>query len=92
MDGIHDVGGMQGFAPVDPVDDVVGYHEDWEKLAHSAAICTLGSGVHNMDEFRHAIERLNPDRYPTVAYYDRWLMAAPTLAAANGLISTQALR
>lgn len=92
MDGIHDVGGMQGFAPVDPVDDVAGYHEDWEKLAHSAAICTLGSGVHNMDEFRHAIERLNPGRYLNVAYYDRWLMAASTLAVEKGLISPQELR
>lgn len=91
MDGIHDVGGMQGFAAVDPVDDVVGYHEEWEKLAHSAAICTLGSGVHNMDEFRHAIERLTPDRHLNVAYYDRWLMAASTLAVEKGVISPQKL-
>lgn len=92
MDGIHDLGGMQGFSPVDPVDDVVGYHEEWEGLAHTAAIGTLGSGVHNMDEFRHAIERLEPAQYLNVAYYDRWLMAASTLAVEKGVLTPEELR
>jgi nitrile hydratase len=92
MDGIHDLGGMQGFAPVNPDDDVVGFHEQWEGLVHSAFVGTLGSGVHNMDEFRHAIERIEPRHYLNAAYYDRWLMGVSTLAVENGAISADELR
>lgn len=92
MDGIHDLGGMQGFPPVDPHDDVVGYHDDWEGLVHSAFTATLGSGVHNMDEFRHAIERMDPAHYLTAAYYDRWLVGVSTLAVEKGVFSTEELR
>lgn len=92
MDGIHDLGGMQGFDPVDPSDDVVGFHEDWEGLVHSAFVGTLGSGVHNMDEFRHAIERMEPGHYLNAAYYDRWLMAVSTLAVEHGVVSPEELR
>ena len=92
MDGIHDVGGMQGFDPVNPNDDIVGYHEDWEGLVHSSFVGTLGSGVHNMDEFRHAIERMEPSHYLTAAYYDRWLIGVSTLAVEKGAISPEELR
>lgn len=92
MDGIHDMGGMQGFGPVDPDDDTGGYHADWEGLVHSAFVATLGSGVHNMDEFRHSIERMKPDHYLNAAYYDRWLIGVSTLAVEKGVISPRELR
>lgn len=92
MDGVHDMGGMQGFGRVEPDDDTVGYHANWEGLVHSAFVATLGSGVHNMDEFRHSIERMRPNHYLNAAYYDRWLVGISTLAVENGLISPMELR
>lgn len=92
MDGIHDMGGMQGFGPVKSNDDTGGYHADWEGLVHSAFIATLGSGVHNIDEFRHSIERMKPDHYLNAAYYDRWLIGVSTLAVEKGVISPEELR
>jgi nitrile hydratase len=92
MDGIHDLGGMQGFGPVAPDDDTVGYHEPWEGAIHSAFVGTMGSKVHNIDEFRHAIERMDPAHYLTASYYDRWFVAVATLAVEKGVLSPEALR
>lgn len=91
MDGIHDLGGMQGFGPLEP-DDEGGYHEEWEGLVHSAFVGTLGSGVHNMDEFRHSIERMEPRHYLNAPYYDRWLVGISTLAVEKGVVSPEELR
>ena len=71
MDGIHDIGGMEGFGPMVRDDEV--FHADWERAAFG-----LASGVQiagNTDEFRHAIERLEPAFYLTAGYYGRWLGA-----------------
>jgi nitrile hydratase len=92
MDGIHDLGGMQGFGPVEPDDDTVGYHESWEGLAHSSFVGTMGSGAHTMEEFRHAIERMEPAHYLDAAYWDRWLVAVSTLAVEKEIFSPDALR
>lgn len=92
MDGIHDLGGMQGFGPLESPDDTISYHEDWEGLVHSAFVATLGSGVHNIDEFRHAIERMKPEHYLNATYYDRWLIGVSTLAIEKGVVSPQELR
>ena len=92
MDGIHDLGGMQGFGPVEPNDATVGYHETWEGLVHSSFVGTMGSGIHTMEEFRHAIERMEPAHYLTAAYWDRWLVAISTLAVEKEVVSPEKLR
>ena len=68
MDGIHDLGGMQGFGPVER-DEAV-FHAPWERLAFAMAQTAHIEG--NTDDFRHAIERLDPGQYLTVGYYGRW--------------------
>jgi nitrile hydratase beta subunit len=95
MNGIHDMGGMDGFDTIKTNEgsiDTVGYHDEWEGLVHSAFVGTLGSGVHNMDEFRHAIERMGPGHYLTAKYYDRWLIAVQTLLVEKSVISPDELR
>lgn len=69
MGGIHDLGGMQGFGPVER-DEAV-FHAPWERLAFAMAQTAHIEG--NTDDFRHAIERLDPGQYLTVGYYGRWL-------------------
>jgi nitrile hydratase len=43
------------------------------------ASLVLGGGCFNADEFRHAIERLDPVAYLTEGYYARWLGAVELL-------------
>ena len=87
MDGIHDLGGMQGFGPVahSPAEQV--FHEPWEGRARALLEVVAGAVQPNGGEFRHAIERMAPGHYLTSSYYEHWLTAAATLAVEHGLVT-----
>ena len=63
MDGMHDMGGKQGFGPVKHSRDAAVFHADWEVRANALYSLAVKSGVFNMDEYRHAIERMTPQHY-----------------------------
>lgn len=71
MDGIHDIGGMDGFGPVER--DETTFHAPWERRAFGLALATDIAGT--TDEFRHSMERLDPGQYLTNGYFGRWLAA-----------------
>jgi len=77
MDGIHDLGGKQGFGkiefPAQPHD------ETWEPLVRALSAFAVRKHIYNMDEFRHAIERMSPRHYLSAPYYERHLTAVATL-------------
>jgi nitrile hydratase len=91
MNGIHDMGGMQGAGPVAPESDEPVFHEQWEKLVFAIETATSCQGLYNSAEFRHAIERLNWKQYLESSYYERWLAAMETLLSEKGIISTEEL-
>jgi hypothetical protein len=76
MDGIHDLGGLQGFGRVERDETV--FHDDWERRVFGIAL--TGRAAH-VDAFRHAIERLDPVTYLTAGYYGRWLGALELLVS-----------
>jgi nitrile hydratase subunit beta len=86
MDGIHDMGGMDGFGKVDAEPNEPVFHEIWEArvLAMSRAIGALG--IWNIDQGRHAIELLAPHVYLRSSYYERWLLRLERMLVAHGLI------
>ncbi|HEV2371081.1 MAG TPA: nitrile hydratase subunit beta [Streptosporangiaceae bacterium] len=87
MDGIHDLGGMQGFGPVDhsPAEPV--FHEPWEAVTRALTVVVASAVKARGGEFRHAIERMAPGHYLTSSYYEHWLTAAATLAVEHGLVT-----
>jgi nitrile hydratase subunit beta len=87
MDGIHDLGGMQGLGRVAHSPAEPAFHEPWQASARAllmtvAAVVGVSGG-----EFRHAIERMEPGHYLTSDYYEHWLTAAATLAVEHGLVT-----
>ncbi len=72
MNGIHDMGGMDGFGAVDPVDDGAVFHGQWESQVMAASRVMGAIGAWNIDQGRYGIELLPPPRYLT-SYYHRWL-------------------
>ena len=92
MDGIHDLGGKQGFGPVQ-VDDCLpdnraGFAQDWEAKVFAILRALPGAGaLQNSDQFRHAVERIAPSAYLTHGYYGRWLGALETLLAEAGVVT-----
>ena len=96
MDGIHDLGGLQGFGPVAHTANSLSYkpvfHEDWEHLGYSLLFLGAGElGLFNVDELRHAIERMEPRQYLTSSYYDRIVVGTASLFVEKGLLSQERL-
>ena len=92
MDGIHDLGGKQGFGAVEAEADEVVFHAPWEGRVFGMVICAGGAGLlRNADQFRHAIERIDPVAYLTHGYYGRWLGGLETLAVEAGAVTQSAI-
>ena len=60
MDGMHDLGGKQGFGPVRYTLNAQPFHATWEVRANALYAFAVRRGIFNMDEYRHAIERMRP--------------------------------
>jgi nitrile hydratase subunit beta len=89
MSRIHDVGGMQGFGPIEQEADEPPFHADWEAHVFALNRALIGRGVYNLDEFRDAIERMPPQQYLASSYYEKWLHAITTLLVEKGVLSAQ---
>jgi nitrile hydratase beta subunit len=91
MDGIHDLGGRQGFGRVRYTVNAPAFHAQWEVKANSLYGFAVRSGLFNMDEYRHAIERMEPRHYLTASYYERSLTSLATLCVEKGVIPREEL-
>jgi nitrile hydratase beta subunit len=91
MDGMHDLGGKQGFGTVRYTLDAPAFHASWEVRANSLYAFAVRCGIFNMDEYRHAIERMEPRHYLTASYYERSLTGMATLCVEKGLVTREAL-
>jgi len=87
MDGIHDVGGMDGFGalPPDEPDDASPFHADWEGRVYAAYVAGIGNGAFDLDEFRDTLERHDPTYYLETPYYERWLTGLTELFVDAGV-------
>ena len=73
MDGIHDLGGMHGFERIEPETDEPVFHAEWERRVFGLMMAAFATGIFNVDEFRHAVERMAPAEYLATSYYEHWL-------------------
>jgi nitrile hydratase subunit beta len=87
MDGIHDTGGRQGFGPVRYTREATGLHERWEVRVNALNGLAVKVGLYNMDEYRHAIERMDPRHYLAASYYERTLTSLATLCVEKGVVT-----
>ncbi len=91
VDGIHDLGGMQGFGAVVHSPAEPAFHDRWEAVARALLVVVAGAVEASGGEFRHSIERMEPGHYLTSSYYEHWLTAAATLAVEHGLVTRSEL-
>ena len=88
MDGVHDMGGMDGFGKVEPEPDEPVFHHRWEGrvLAMSRAIGVFRAWT--IDTSRYAIELMAPSIYLTRPYYEKWFLRNQQLLIERGLIDS----
>jgi nitrile hydratase beta subunit len=89
VDGVHDLGGIDGFGPVEHTDAEPLFAEDWERRVFRLM---LGSGFSaNLPRFRHSMERMAPAHYLSSPYYEHWLTGVATVAVESGLATHEDL-
>jgi nitrile hydratase beta subunit len=87
VDGIHDLGGMHGFGPVEADVDEPVFHAPWAgrvfglSLVAGSLGLTRGSG-------RPRIEAMAPSEYLEASYYERWAHSLEVGLVAGGSLTT----
>jgi len=87
MNGVHDMGGMDGFGKVEPEPNEPVFHHDWEGRVMAMERAMAAAGALNMDIKRYYREILPPDIYLTCTYYQKWFHGLEDLLIDKGFIS-----
>ncbi|MCB2004762.1 MAG: nitrile hydratase subunit beta [Burkholderiaceae bacterium] len=92
MNGVHDMGGLQGFGPVVAEAQEPLFHADWERRALALTLAMGATGQWNIDLSRSARESLPPAVYLGSSYYAIWLRAMEQLMRERGLADAEELQ
>lgn len=87
MNGVHDLGGMHGFGPVDIESGKKLFHAEWEKRVFGMTVACGFLGVWNIDQSRSAREAMEPGEYLQTGYYQHWLHGLESLLVKRGLLT-----
>jgi nitrile hydratase len=82
----NDVGGLASTSPIEREADEPPFHAEWEARVFGLNRVLMQHGVYNLDQFRDAVERIEPERYRTLPYYEKWLTAIEMLVRERGLV------
>ncbi len=89
MNGAHDMGGMDGFGPVEREANEPVFHEAWERRAFALTLAMGYHGLWNIDVSRYMRENREPLGYLRDSYYERWLYGLEALLEENGLVARE---
>ena len=88
MNGIHDMGGMDGMGPVEPEVNEPVFHETWEGRVFGLRRLLVRWGLGgNWGSFRFAQESIPAVEYLRLSYYERWFTAMVNLLRAHGVVT-----
>lgn len=86
--GPHDLGGQDG-GPIDLSEHDTAY---WEWQIDAMVRLALGKGlISDFAELRDGIEKLTPDDYEKLSYFERWAKALASTLVSRGVVSEPAL-
>jgi nitrile hydratase beta subunit len=91
MNGVHDMGGMDGFGKVEPEPNEPVFHAHWEGRVMALTRAMAALGHWNIDIGRYGIEVLPPHVYLSSSYYRRWFLRTADLLMQRGLIRADEL-
>jgi nitrile hydratase len=86
MDGIHDMGGMDGFGKVEVEPNEPPFHETWEGRVMAMVRAIGANGGMNIDMQRFSRESLPPAVYLSSSYYQKWFLALEQSMLARDMI------
>ena len=92
MDGIHDMGGMDGFGNIEVEQNEPPFHEQWEGRVMALQRAMGYAGAWTIDHARYARERIPPHIYLNASYYQKWALAMRTNVVERGLAGVDELQ
>ena len=87
MNGVHDMGGMDGFGKVEPEPNEPMFHAEWEARVLAMVRAMGAAGAFNIDASRFYREALPPVVYLGSSYYRKWLLGLEDLLVDRGYIA-----
>ena len=87
MNGVHDMGGMDGFGKVEPEPNEPMFHSDWEARVMAMVRAMGAAGAFNIDASRYYRETLPPAIYLASSYYKKWFLGLENLLVDKGFIA-----
>ena len=91
MNGIHDMGGMDGFGKVEVEANEPSFHARWEGRVLAMQRAMGYAGAWHIDHSRFAQETLPAQVYLAVSYYQRWELAMEKNLVARGYVTPDEL-
>ena len=85
MDGIHDLGGRQGFGTIDVDEPEEPFHEPWEGRVRGMVNAMSKAPVWNIDWFRLCRELIDPVDYLLRPYFDQWIQTYAAMMVNSGI-------
>jgi len=89
MNGVHDMGGMQGMGPVEAEQNEPVFHAVWEARALALNLAASAWGKWNIDASRHQIELIPAAEYLRISYYEKWTARLEELLVRAGLVTRE---
>lgn len=87
MNGVHDMGGMDGFGKVEPEPNEPTFHVAWEGRVLAMTRAMGAAGAFNIDASRFYREMLRPDVYLSSSYYQKWLLGLEDILVDKGFLA-----
>ena len=91
MDGVHDLGGREGYGNVDVDEDEEQFHEPWEARVRGMVNAMSRADDWTLDWFRHCRELIMPSDYLTRPYFDQWIQTYGAMMVNSGVATVEEL-
>jgi len=92
MNGVHDMGGMHGFGPMDLGEHGQAiFHAAWEPRARAPPELPVEQGFFTVAAARHRIELIEPAHYLRSNYFERWLISTVHNLILQGFLTADEL-
>lgn len=92
MNGVHDMGGMEGLGDYGYEVDEPVFHAEWEGRVFAMNRALGAWRRWNLDAWRFDIEQLPPWDYLRMSYYEKWFTALEKRVVKYGFVSDEELR
>lgn len=92
MNGVHDMGGMDGFGKVEPEPNEPMFHAAWEGRVLTMVRALGAVGAFNLDASRFYRETLSPHVYLSSSYYEKWLFGLEDILVGRGYLTAEEIK